>query len=259
MTTNFEEYSAEDFYDSLFEDYHLIFADWDRSIARQAAVLDRLIGTYADRKVEKLWDCTCGIGTQALGLAAKGYQILGTDLSAKAVARAKREAKQRALSATFATADLRVSEQLPQSLFDVILSCDNSLPHLLQTEELLLALINIKDRLKDNGLFIGSMRDYDQIVLEQPSSTSPSRKMVGKEEIISFQTWDWEADPIYQIKHFVIKGKGDEYQTKVRRATYRAYQREEMGEAFRAAGFKKISWLFPNETGYYQPIFVITT
>ncbi len=256
MPADFQAYSTEDFYDSLFEDYHLIFADWDQTIERQAEVLDKLIKKYTNGPVEKLWDCTCGIGTQALGLAAKGYQVIGTDLSKQAAQRAQAEAQKRGLTASFASADLLINEQLPQAQFDLILSCDNSLPHLLETEQLILALKNIKSRLKPKGLFMGSIRDYDQIAEEKPATTSPSNKLVGEEEIISFQTWQWNSPRIYQVKHFIIRGRDDRFQTKVRLASYRAYQRAEMNEAFRAAGFAEIDWLFPEASGYYQPIFV---
>ncbi|GGN77067.1 hypothetical protein GCM10011579_058900 [Streptomyces albiflavescens] len=33
----------QDFYDELAPDHHLIFTDWDASIARQAKVLDRAV------------------------------------------------------------------------------------------------------------------------------------------------------------------------------------------------------------------------
>jgi hypothetical protein len=36
--------SATSFYDHLASDYHLIFADWDASMARQAVVLDTPTG-----------------------------------------------------------------------------------------------------------------------------------------------------------------------------------------------------------------------
>ena len=58
------------FYDALAEDYHLIFADWERSITHQAEVLARLLG--AERR--RVLDAACGIGTQAIGLAAEGYE-----------------------------------------------------------------------------------------------------------------------------------------------------------------------------------------
>ncbi|MFH8789085.1 hypothetical protein [Streptomyces roseoverticillatus] len=44
-------------------------------------------------------DVICGIGTQALPLTVKGYQITGPDPSERAVARARREAAARGLDA----------------------------------------------------------------------------------------------------------------------------------------------------------------
>jgi len=52
----------EAFYDALAENYHLIFADWEASIARQADVLAGLLGG-----ARTVLDAACGIGTQALG------------------------------------------------------------------------------------------------------------------------------------------------------------------------------------------------
>ncbi|MEM6345054.1 MAG: class I SAM-dependent methyltransferase [Bacteroidota bacterium] len=257
MPSETQNYSAEDFYDSLVEDYHLIFADWDWSIKRQAEGLDKLIKSYARAEAKTVWDCSCGIGTQALGLAAKGYQVVGTDLSGRAIQRAQAEAAQRRLDVSFAKADLRIMAQIPLQQFDVIISCDNSLPHLLEMSELIFALKKLKSSMKPEGIVLGSMRDYDQIAQEQANATSPRSKIVGEEEIISFQTWQWSSPSIYQVKHFIIRGQGDRFHTKVRLATYRAYRRKEMNEAFRAAGFAEIEWLFPEESGYYQPVFVL--
>lgn len=66
---------VEQFYDSLAASYHLIFDDWDAAIARQAAVLDALITSRLDQEHVRLHDCACGIGTQAIGLAALGYDV----------------------------------------------------------------------------------------------------------------------------------------------------------------------------------------
>lgn len=51
-------------------------------------------------------DAGCGVGVTALSLAAKGYEIVGLDLSASAVEQAKRTAHDRGLTVKFAVADL---------------------------------------------------------------------------------------------------------------------------------------------------------
>ena len=59
--------NVRNFYDDLAAAYHLMFEDWDASMARQAAalgpILERECG--APESVRVL-DCACGAGTQAL-------------------------------------------------------------------------------------------------------------------------------------------------------------------------------------------------
>jgi glycine/sarcosine N-methyltransferase len=82
------------FYDGLAADYHLIFEDWNASITRQsaalAAILERECGTP---HAVRVLDCGCGIGTQALGLASRGFRIMGSDLSPSSIERARAEAE----------------------------------------------------------------------------------------------------------------------------------------------------------------------
>ncbi|MFI0817910.1 methyltransferase domain-containing protein [Streptomyces sp. NPDC021098] len=82
------ETSVTHFYDELTDDYHLIYADWDVSVHRQGQVLDSLTG----QEHAAVLDCSCGIGTQAIGLAQHGHRATGTDLSRRALARAAGEA-----------------------------------------------------------------------------------------------------------------------------------------------------------------------
>ena len=82
---------AASFYDDLASFYHLIFEDWQANMDRQGAWLDSFIRAEwpATRSV---LDAACGIGTQALPLAARGYRVTASDISPAAVARAQREA-----------------------------------------------------------------------------------------------------------------------------------------------------------------------
>lgn len=51
-------------------------------------------------------DSGCGIGTTAMTLAAKGYEVVGLDLSHDAINKARKASHARGLSARFHTADL---------------------------------------------------------------------------------------------------------------------------------------------------------
>ena len=157
------------FYDDLADWYHLIFQDWTRSIQWQASLLGPLIEGEVPTGHLRILDCACGTGTQTLGLAGRGHALVGTDLSASAIARARREAQQRGLSIQFQIADMRALSGVPESGFDVVLAADNALPHLLTEQDLSRAAQQIRDKLRGGGLFVASIRDYDQIIVNHPA------------------------------------------------------------------------------------------
>jgi glycine/sarcosine N-methyltransferase len=76
------------FYEGLADYYHLIFEDWDRSIQRQASILSSVISRELSGQHLRILDCACGIGTQCLGLSARGHYLVGCDLSPAEVRRA---------------------------------------------------------------------------------------------------------------------------------------------------------------------------
>jgi 2-polyprenyl-3-methyl-5-hydroxy-6-metoxy-1,4-benzoquinol methylase len=77
------------FYEELAAHYHLIFDDWNAAIERQAQMLGPLIHSHANGSCLRVLDCSCGIGTQSLGLAKLGYSVVGSDLCSAAIDRAK--------------------------------------------------------------------------------------------------------------------------------------------------------------------------
>ena len=132
--------STTDFYDALAPYYHLIFADWDASIAWQGEQLDALIRRCGPPGARSVLDVACGIGTQALALAAKGYDVTASDLSPAAVERARHEARSRGLDVALTVADMRGVQDHHGRTFDVVLCADNALPHLLNDDDIARAL-----------------------------------------------------------------------------------------------------------------------
>lgn len=249
--------SVLDFYDGLSEDYHMIFNDWDKSIKWHAQIIDRFIHYYCSKPREEvsLLDCSCGIGTQAIGLALLGYSVHGSDLSTKAVDRAKREAQRLHAHMTFGTADFRTLSKQVEGLFDVVITCDNSLPHLLQRSDLMLSIQNISNKLKDGGLFLASIRDYDQLIVDKPKMMSSNVFDNEQERRIVFQVWDWHCDDnIYNVNQFIVRGLEDNWTTTKWSTLYRAITRQELKEVLEVNGFAEVTWHMPGQSGYYQPI-----
>ncbi|SHN62059.1 Methyltransferase domain-containing protein [Paenibacillus sp. ov031] len=244
------------FYDEIAEDYHLIFADWNQSILQQAQILDQVIQsklTHSTTQTLSLLDCSCGIGTQAIGLAKYGYNVSATDVSPDSVKRAEKEAASRGVNINFGVADFRSLDTDLTGAFDIVLSADNATPHLLTDGDLHKAFQNIYTKLNRNGLFIATIRDYDALVKERPSTTQP--RVLDKGKRVVFQVWDWAEDgKTYTTNQFIVQEMNGEWKTKHNSTPYRALLREEMNNVLRATGFMDVEWHFPADTGYYQPM-----
>ena|ERR1700744_4523149 len=242
------------FYDELAADYHLNFGNWDEAIANQAKTLDAIIKEHTNGAAQTLLDCSCGIGTQAIGLTQMGYSVTASDLSPLAIKRAEEETLKRKVNIHFKVADFLSLETDIEGTFDVVISCDNSLPHLLSDAQLQLAAKNILSKIRSGGLFIASTRDYDEILKNKPLTTYPIIADVDGAKTITFQTWEWLENNVYSLNHYVIKGAADNLTTTLRKAQYRAYRRNEMETIFKNSGFNSIKWLMPVESKYYQPV-----
>jgi SAM-dependent methyltransferase len=250
-----DDRSVLQFYDHLASDYHLIFADWKKSVLWQGEVLDRAIRAQMGTRTLSLLDCSCGIGTQAIGLSLRGYIVCATDLSRAAVERARAEASAFGVSPTFGVADFRTLEAEVAGSFDVIVSCDNALPHLTDADDLSLAVRNIYAKLNVNGLFLASIRDYDRLVRDRPRAEGPRVFDDPEGKRITFQVWDWAGDgPTYTAHQFILREASGAWQTKHYATPYRALLRHELSDVMREVGFSEIKWHMPDESGYYQPI-----
>ena len=214
------------FYDDLAADYHHVYTEWESAIERQSCVLDRLIRCESSINPSLVLDCSCGIGTQAIGLAQRGYEVYASDLSPKAIARAKSEAVDRGLKIEFAVADVRAVECAFARKFDVVISCDNSLPHLLTDEDLTLGLRSIRRTLTANGLFVASTRGYDRLLVERPSFMGANVRGASEREVITFQVWEWSKNSdTYLIRLFMMTRTPSGWQVREVRTNYRAIRR----------------------------------
>jgi SAM-dependent methyltransferase len=248
---------ARRFYDRLARDYHLIYADWNAAIESQARAIDRIVRREVGAPPLDLLDCACGIGTQAIGLALRGYRLHATDLSRPALQRARREARSRGAQLALVHADLRDLGRTVASTFDVVICCDNSLAHLMTARDLARAARSIKARLKPRGLFIASIRDYDRIVQEHPTFTPQALSAAPGDVRLAFQHWNWHRDGRTYDQHlFIVRGSGDRWTVRHYGGLSHALLRSELSEHLRRVGLGKIRWLMPAQTGYHQPIVI---
>lgn len=246
------------FYDELADAYTAIFADWDASVLRQAEIIDTVIRAEAPAGVRTVLDATCGIGTQAIGLALRGYDVTATDLSAASVERARLEAARFGASIAFGVGDVRNLADAAAGAFDVAITFDNALPHLLTPADLSMALRGFRRVLRHGGLFLASIRDYDALLATRPPGEPARMSGSPGSRCAAAQAWDWDAsEPTYRLHQFVLREHTDgAWSVRHLEATYRAVTRRELAGLAEEAGFRDAHWLEPSTTRFHQPILV---
>lgn len=246
-----------DYYDRLGREYrHNMGWDWDAQMRDEGATLTR----FLEKRIRRpgpcaLLDCSCGIGTQAIGLALQGHRIHATDLSPASIQCARQEAAKVGVEMTFGIADFRKLGESVKQRFEVVLSCDNSIAHCLNDHELAAALSSMKARLEAGGLLLVSLRDYAPLVADKPRFNNQHVQERPDGRRVVFQLWDWAiAGDKYRNHQFLIKETNGGYAVKHFETELRALLRDEMLAAVQCAGYEDVRWHLPEESGYYQPI-----
>jgi SAM-dependent methyltransferase len=244
-----------DFYDELAPIYHLIHQDWNASIRLQGDQLSSLIESeWPGRR--RILDVSCGIGTQALGLANQGYSVTASDLSEKEIERARQEADRRGVLIDFSVCDMRQVHTHHGTGYDIVISADNSLPHLLTGDDLSLALGEMFACLAPGGGCVITVRDYDAEArgknIVKPYGT---RIEDGKRHLL-FQVWDFEGD-CYDLAFFFVEEDltSREVKTRVMRSKYYAISTDRLCDIMRKAGFEGVRRI---DGIFYQPVLVGT-
>ncbi len=246
-----------EFYDHLSPEYrHNMGWDWEAGAREEGVSLDRFLANQVGRQGPySVLDCSCGIGTQAIGLALQGHRVHATDVSPVSIDCARQEATNLGIAITFGVADYRRLGEAVSESFDVVLTCDNSIAHCLKDEDLDAALASMKTRLNPGGLLLMSLRDYDALVVDRPRFNNEHVQERPDGRRVVFQLWDWADDGShYHVNQFLLKESDGRYEVKHFETVLRALLHDEVMAAVRVAGYEEVRWHVPEASGYYQPI-----
>lgn len=245
-----------DFYDQLSPFYHLIYPDWEASIVRQAEGLTTIVQTYWGEGVKRVLDVSCGIGTQSIGLAARGFDVTASDVSAPAVTRARKEAEKRHLSVPFSVCDMRAAHVHHGGGFDVVISVDNSIPHLLTDEDILAALRSMLACLVDGGGCVITIRPYDKEQRGKGLIKPYGIREEAGHRYLLWQVWDFEGEQ-YALSMYLIDDdlNSGAAKTYVMRSRYYAIHPNHLMELMEQAGFQDVARF---DDGFFQPVLIGT-
>lgn len=248
---------AGGFYDGLADDYDCLFPAWWPAAQWHGEVVAGLLAEHGVRPPAAVLDAACGIGTQALPLAERGYAVTGTDLSPAAVQRARREAAARGLDLPLAVADLRALHEADLGRFDAVVACDNAVAHLLTDDDLQRALAGARASLRPGGVLLVSVRDYDALREARPTGVPMALHGPVGGRHASGQAWSWSPDgERVDVTVFTLREAASGWRARTHATTVRALGRRALEEALSVGGWRGVRWLTPEQSGYYQPVVV---
>ncbi len=243
------------FYDDIAEYYDLIYADWESSMDRHGAAISAMLEkpeSLRSRSDFRILDASAGIGTQALPLAALGYDVVARDLSSGAITRLSREAEARGLIIDAKAADMRTVGDSVDGLFDAVIAFDNSIPHLLSDDEIAATFLGFSRLLNPGGSLLISVRDYDHVDRTPNSVHLHGERTRAERAFRVSQEWAWLDTSHYQTTMVVEEQLEGRWIDVVRTdAQYYAISITRLLDLMEAAG------LVPNrvdEVPFFQPV-----
>ncbi len=135
----------------------------NRHIKREADFIDHSLGVAQGAVV---LDLACGTGQHSIELAARGYSVVGYDLSVYQLAVAGEAAQERGLKINFLQGDMR--EMAFQEMFDGIYCWNTSFGYFEEEKNVAVAE-RIFQALRPGGMFLIDVINRDYVMQNQPS------------------------------------------------------------------------------------------
>jgi len=268
------------FYAGVGPFYDVFYDKDEESLANQASQFDLIFHNELPKLFEhariRVLDATCGIGTQSLGLAqfvGANYSMTCNDLCEEEVEILKQKVDLRRLKHKFEgflVHDMKeIDKHAPNNHFDVVLSADNSVPHLLTDSDLLCAFRAFNNCLKPGGLLVLTVRDYDKETRHaQPQLRPYGVRDKNNKRYSVFQIWDWISQSnIYQLSMYFVEEDAPNHTLDLRaaqqdthpkvhisRSFYYAVSTDKLMEILKQAGFEGVKRL-PGDA-FFQPVLV---
>ncbi len=220
-------------------EYRRLFA-WPARIEREWPMLSRVLESGPSRRV---LDLGCGPGEHARRMAAEGFKVVGVDASEAMLAQATAEPVPENLR--FVQGDLREIAMVVEGLFGGAICLGNTLPHLLDRDDLLRMARGLRERLLPGAPFLLQILNYDRVFALGERSLPINFRPDPEGELVFVRLMTPQADGSTVLFHpmtLLLRAGGDPpVELKhVREVRLRGWKREEMESVLAEAGFDSL-------------------
>jgi hypothetical protein len=151
-------------------------------------------------------------------------------------------------------ADMRKLRQSHQGVFDVVIACDNAIPHLLSEEDILLVFQQFCACTTEEGGCIISVRDYANMDLEGRKFYPRTVHQTPQGRVILFDIWEFD-EAYYDFTTYIVEDQGEMGISThaIRGGCYFCVTIAAFERLLKEAGFKLVAIV---REKYHQPILV---
>lgn len=215
--------------------------DWSERLQREAPFLIELL---QGGPAPSLLDLGCGSGEHAAFFARAGYRVLGVDRSAAQIAAARAQAQEGA--ARFVAGDLTRLGEVVDARFGTAICLGNTLVHLQEPEALAAACRGVYAALLPGGAWVAQILNYERLFGRGERHLPLVFRRDDDGEIVFLRLLQPLPDGRVQFFPTTLRLRPDAAVpvevVASHATTLRAWQRQELEPALRAAGFTTVVW-----------------
>jgi glycine/sarcosine N-methyltransferase len=220
-----------DFYNSLADGYDNMTRFQSRLLTEKG-VMDQWVRRF---EIKSAIDAACGTGLHAVVLAQLGVISVGVDLSASMLEQARSNAVAQNAEVVWVQASLETMAGQIGGNRDAVFCLGNSIPHLLSKASLDAALKGFLRLLKNGGIAVIQLLNYERILEEKNRIVGVSR--VRDTEYVRFYDF---CDNMIEFNVLTINWDREKVEHSLTSTELYPYRADELTEAVRNAGFSEV-------------------
>lgn len=202
-----EAQEVSDQYSKISKHYEYWFkSSWPEPAEIQGKALESVLRGQGLNGLLRTLDLTSGMGTQAIGLAMRGHEVIALDISAGQVERGQQEAAaiDKDMPIEFVLGDATNPAEYVSGSFDAVFSFGNSLPLLGSIKALQQSLAGSFSMLKPGGIFVASLRDHTDLRNRQPHLIGSGPVDIDGKKGVWVETGIWMPDGKHYTSHITF-------------------------------------------------------
>ena len=216
-----------DWYKDFFGEHYLrtVRTPTPREVATECDLIERALAVLPGSTI---LDVGSGLGLNAIELTARGYKVLGLDISDTMVSRAQAEARDRNLQTNFIVGDIRTIEL--DTSFDAVLCWGTTFGYFDELENNIFVQ-SCFDALKPGGAMLLEVANRDHLIGLQPNQVWFE---VDGSICMEETDFDYRSSRL-RVRRKVVSDQGDQSN---RECSIRLYSLHEMSWMLEAHGFR---------------------